>query len=75
MLRFNTPPLPWPVCLVLAAACCAKGLRRIAAGILLQRLRGHWPGETLGLRAQDIVLPEDASQSSVTAGVWHAGRH
>ena len=69
----HTFPLSWPVALIIAAAMCRRGLRRMARGLLLQLLRGWRPGELLHLVAGDIILPEEAGVHAGGVAVVHLG--
>ena len=53
----HTVPMLWIWCALLARRLILWGLHRVAALLVLQRRRGLRPGESLGLRGGDIVLP------------------
>ncbi len=53
----HTAPMLWLWCILVARRFLVWDLHRVAGLLLLQRRRGLRPGEALGLRAFDLVMP------------------
>ena len=51
------PPVPWPLIALLALRMAEKGLLASAAAVLIMFVAYLRPGEALGLRVEDLVMP------------------
>ena len=72
----HTIPEPENIAYILLACWARIGLRRVGAAHLLQRLRGHRPGETLNLRAGDVRRVDPRQAAGAGRAVLHLGtRH